>query len=156
MASFGLFGNCLSILVFQKKKFQRNFHQLMSFLALYDLLYIILALTLFSLPQLVGWEKWKQIFIKTSESSDPPEQNVQQAVAGLAASGSHQPDRWAGRARHGDWRPLLRVHLLHSLHHHRAIHHCLSSILQGNQRPNPTTNHLWPSSVTRSVSGNST
>ena len=31
----------------------------MTFLALYDLLYIILALTLFSLPQLVGFEELK-------------------------------------------------------------------------------------------------
>ena len=53
MGCLGLFGNIFSIVMFSRKKFQKNFHQLMSCLAVYDLFYILQALVLFTAPQLV-------------------------------------------------------------------------------------------------------
>ena len=48
----GLLGNSLAIFWFYKKMFQRNFHQLMLTLAIYDIIYVILAIFIFALPNL--------------------------------------------------------------------------------------------------------
>ena len=48
----GMIGNSLAIFWFSRKKIQKNFHQLMLTLAIYDFIYIILALTIFGLPNL--------------------------------------------------------------------------------------------------------
>ena len=48
----GLIGNSLAIFWFSRKKIQRNFHQLMFTLAIYDMLYIIMAIIIFALPHL--------------------------------------------------------------------------------------------------------
>ena len=48
----GLMGNVAAILVFGKsKKTQKNFYTFMFYLAVFDLIYVIMALWLFVLPQ---------------------------------------------------------------------------------------------------------
>jgi len=49
---FGVVGNFISIIWFSRKIVQRNFHNLMLFLAIFDLLYVCLSITIFSLPNL--------------------------------------------------------------------------------------------------------
>ena len=49
----GLFGNSAAIIVFGKpKQTQRNFYTFMFYLAVFDLVYVIIAILLFSLPEL--------------------------------------------------------------------------------------------------------
>lgn len=48
----GLAGNVAAIWLFSHQSRQLKFHRLMTMLAIYDLLYIALSLTLFTLPQI--------------------------------------------------------------------------------------------------------
>ena len=48
----GISGNLLGILVFSYKKFQKHFYTLMITNAIYDLIYLIMAIMLFALPTL--------------------------------------------------------------------------------------------------------
>ena len=52
IGSMGLLGNLLCILIFSRERAQKSFHHLMVFLAIFDLLYIIMALLLFGLPEI--------------------------------------------------------------------------------------------------------
>ena len=52
MGSGGLVGNILCVLLFSREVAQKSFHHLMVFLAIFDLLYILMALLLFCLPEL--------------------------------------------------------------------------------------------------------
>ena len=51
IGSMGLFGNLLCILIFSRERAQKSFHHLMVFLAIFDLLYILMALLLFGVPE---------------------------------------------------------------------------------------------------------
>ena len=48
----GIFGDLLAILVFSCKKFQRQFYTLLITIAIYDLIYLVMAIMLFALPTL--------------------------------------------------------------------------------------------------------
>ena len=48
----GMVGNSMAIYWFSRKKIQRNFHQLMFTLAIYDMFYIVISLIIFGLPNL--------------------------------------------------------------------------------------------------------
>ena len=51
IGSMGLLGNLLCILIFSRERAQKSFHHLMVFLAIFDLLYILMALLLFGVPE---------------------------------------------------------------------------------------------------------
>merc|ERR1719430_1929772 len=48
----GLSGNLLCVFFFSRDQAQKSFHHLMVFLAIFDIIYIIMALLLFGLPEL--------------------------------------------------------------------------------------------------------
>ena len=48
----GISGDLLAILVFSYKKFQRQFYTLLITIAIYDLIYLVMAIMLFALPTL--------------------------------------------------------------------------------------------------------
>ena len=45
-------GNILCVFIFSRESLQRSFHHLMVTLAMFDILYIVMALLLFCLPEL--------------------------------------------------------------------------------------------------------
>jgi hypothetical protein len=52
VGALGAVGNFLCVLLFTKERAQKSFHHLMVALAIFDLLYISMALLLFGLPEL--------------------------------------------------------------------------------------------------------
>ena len=50
---FGIVGNTISIIWFSRKNILKNFHHLMLSLAAFDLIYICLSITIFSMPSLM-------------------------------------------------------------------------------------------------------
>lgn len=58
VCTFGLFGNIAAIITFRKPhRLQRNFYTFMFYLAIFDLLYIVVATLVFILPQLSDYYK---------------------------------------------------------------------------------------------------
>ena len=57
VATFGLVGNCLSIIVLFQKSFRSSFSNLLRGLAYCDALFLIMAILSFGLPQLTLWYK---------------------------------------------------------------------------------------------------
>ena len=58
VCTFGLFGNIAAIITFRKShRLQRNFYTFMFYLAIFDLLYIVVATLVFILPQLSDYYK---------------------------------------------------------------------------------------------------
>ena len=47
----GIIGNCSAIVLFARLKLQLKFHRLMMMLASFDLVYVLLSLILFTVPQ---------------------------------------------------------------------------------------------------------
>ena len=115
MGCFGIIGNLCSIVMFSRKKFQKNFHLLLCFLAGFDLLYISQAILLFSIPQLVK-QCWKNLEIcqeclrnfknfelnktrvriksSSSDSRNPTGADISLVTSLLAATGARQPYRF--------------------------------------------------------------
>ena len=60
---FGIFGNSFAIFLFSQKKFQKNFHLLMMCLASSDLLYLVLAMVMFGLPQFFPFIQDTRLFL---------------------------------------------------------------------------------------------
>ena len=60
---FGIDGNTFAIYLFSRKQFQKNFHLLLMCLASYDLVYLVLAMVMFGLPQLVPFIKQTRLFL---------------------------------------------------------------------------------------------
>ena len=60
---FGIVGNSFAIYLFSRKKFQKNFHLLLMCLASYDLVYLVLAMVMFGLPQLVPSIQQSRLFL---------------------------------------------------------------------------------------------
>ena len=52
MGILGISGDLLAILVFSYKKYQRQFYTLLITIAIYDLIYLVMAIMLFALPTL--------------------------------------------------------------------------------------------------------
>ena len=47
----GILGNTTAVTIFARQPFQKNFHALMMSLAIFDLIFILLQLLLFTIPQ---------------------------------------------------------------------------------------------------------
>ena len=48
---FGIIGNVSAVTIFARQPLQKNFHALMMTLAIFDLIHILMSITLFTIPQ---------------------------------------------------------------------------------------------------------